>query len=76
MAMQTIEELFEHELKDMYSAERMLLGALERLAETAFKNIDRLKSEKEIDLIANLEVNEYLGNISLQLNVKDFDISN
>ena len=30
MAMQTIEELFEHELKDMYSAEHSLLDALER----------------------------------------------
>jgi len=30
--MQTIEELFEHELKDMYSAEHMLLGALEQMA--------------------------------------------
>ena len=29
MAMQTIEELFEHELKDMYSAEQSLLAALE-----------------------------------------------
>jgi ferritin-like metal-binding protein YciE len=32
MAMQTIEELFEHELKDLYSAEHMLLGALEQMA--------------------------------------------
>ena len=32
MAMQTIEELFEHELKDMYSAEHMLLGALEQMS--------------------------------------------
>lgn len=32
MAMQTIEELFEHELKDIYSAEHMLLGALEQMA--------------------------------------------
>jgi len=32
MAMQTIEELFEHELKDMYGAEHMLLGALEQMA--------------------------------------------
>ena len=32
MAMQTIEELFEHELKDMYSAEQSLLAALEEMA--------------------------------------------
>jgi len=32
MAMQTIEELFEHELKDIYSAEHALLGALEQMA--------------------------------------------
>ena len=33
MAMQTIEELFEHELKDMYSAEQSLLEALEQMAD-------------------------------------------
>jgi ferritin-like metal-binding protein YciE len=32
MAMQTIEELFEHELKDMYGAETALLDALEQMA--------------------------------------------
>jgi ferritin-like metal-binding protein YciE len=32
MAMQTIEELFEHELQDIYSAEQSLLGALEQMA--------------------------------------------
>ena len=32
MAMQTIEELFEHELKDVYSAERTLLDALDQMA--------------------------------------------
>jgi ferritin-like metal-binding protein YciE len=32
MGMQTIEELFEHELKDMYSAEHSLLNALEQMA--------------------------------------------
>ena len=30
--MQTIEELFEHELQDIYSAEQSLLGALEQMA--------------------------------------------
>lgn len=32
MAMQTIEELFEHELQDIYSAEQSLLDALEQMA--------------------------------------------
>ena len=32
MAMETIEELFEHELKDMYGAEHALLAALEQMA--------------------------------------------
>lgn len=32
MAMQTIEELFKHELKDIYSAEQSLLDALEQMA--------------------------------------------
>lgn len=32
MAMHTIEELFEHELKDMYGAETTLLDALEQMA--------------------------------------------
>ena len=35
MAMQTIEELFEHELKDIYSAEHSLLDALEQMANEA-----------------------------------------
>jgi ferritin-like metal-binding protein YciE len=32
MAMSTIEELFEHELKDIYGAEQSLLSALEQMA--------------------------------------------
>jgi len=32
MAMETIEELFEHELKDIYGAEHALLDALEQMA--------------------------------------------
>lgn len=32
MAMQTIEELFEHELKDIYGAEHSLVDALEQMA--------------------------------------------
>jgi ferritin-like metal-binding protein YciE len=33
MAMQTIEELFEHELKDMYGAEKSILDALQQMAD-------------------------------------------
>ena len=33
MAMETIEELFEHELQDIYSAEQSLLEALEQMAQ-------------------------------------------
>jgi len=43
MAMQTIEELFEHELKDMYSAEHALLDALEQMAgESSDRDIRKL----------------------------------
>ncbi len=43
MAMQTIEELFEHELKDIYSAEHSLLDALEQMAnESADKEIKKV----------------------------------
>jgi ferritin-like metal-binding protein YciE len=42
MAMQTIEELFEHELKDIYGAEHSLLEALEQMAnESADREIKR-----------------------------------
>src|SRR5688572_7291293 len=42
MAMQTIQELFEHELKDMYSAEHALLDALEQMAgESSDKDIKK-----------------------------------
>src|SRR3954470_5351182 len=43
MAMQTIEELFEHELKDMYSAEHSLVDALEQMAgESSDRDIRRV----------------------------------
>jgi ferritin-like metal-binding protein YciE len=43
MAMETIEELFEHELKDMYSAETSLLDALEQMAsESSDRDIRKL----------------------------------
>jgi ferritin-like metal-binding protein YciE len=42
MAMQTIEELFEHELKDIYSAEHSMLDALEQMAaESADREIKK-----------------------------------
>jgi ferritin-like metal-binding protein YciE len=42
MAMQTIEELFEHELKDVYGAEHSLLDALEQMAsESSDKDIKK-----------------------------------
>jgi ferritin-like metal-binding protein YciE len=42
MAMQTIEELFEHELQDIYSAEQALLDALEQMAnESSDREIKR-----------------------------------
>jgi len=42
MAMQTIEELFEHELSDMYGAETSLLDALEQMAnESSDRDIRR-----------------------------------
>ena len=42
MAMQTIEELFEHELKDIYGAEHALLEALEQMAnESSDRDIKR-----------------------------------
>lgn len=42
MAMQTIEELFEHELQDIYAAEQALLDALEQMAnESSDREIKR-----------------------------------
>ena len=46
MAMQTIEELFEHELKDMYSGEQLLLEALEQMAnESTDREIRKIFSQ-------------------------------
>ena len=43
MGMETIEELFEHELKDMYSAEHALMDALEQMAdESSDRDIRRV----------------------------------
>jgi ferritin-like metal-binding protein YciE len=46
MAMHTIEELFEHELKDVYGAEHSLLDALDQMAgETADREIKKLYTQ-------------------------------
>lgn len=46
MAMQTIEELFEHELRDIYGAEHSLVDALEQMAaESSDKEIKRLYTQ-------------------------------
>jgi ferritin-like metal-binding protein YciE len=46
MAMQTIEELFDHELQDIYSAEHSLLEALEQMAsETSDREIRKLYTQ-------------------------------
>jgi ferritin-like metal-binding protein YciE len=46
MAMRTIEELFEHELKDIYGGEQSSLGALEQMAnESSDKEIKRLYTQ-------------------------------
>jgi ferritin-like metal-binding protein YciE len=46
MAMRTIEELFDHELEDIYSAEHSLLDALEQMAgETSDREIRKLYTQ-------------------------------
>jgi len=46
MAMQTIEELFEHELTDIHGAERSLLDALEQMAgESSDREIKRVYTQ-------------------------------
>ena len=46
MAMHTIEELFEHELKDIYGAEHSLLDALEQMAgESSDREIKKLYTQ-------------------------------
>ena len=45
MAMQTIEELFEHELQDLYSGEHALVDALEQMAsESVDREIKRVRN--------------------------------
>ncbi len=39
------------------------------------EKLEILKSKKPIDIVFNLEVNEYMGNIDLQFNIKDFKLS-
>jgi single-stranded-DNA-specific exonuclease len=37
--------------------------------------LEILKSKQPVDIVFNLEVNEYMGNIDLQFNIKDFRLS-
>lgn len=37
--------------------------------------IDDLKSKKPVDIVFNLDLNEYRGNVDLQFNIKDFKLS-
>lgn len=56
MAMQTIEELFEHELKDVYGAEHSLVDALEQMAaESADKDIKRLYTQHRRETQAQIK---------------------
>jgi ferritin-like metal-binding protein YciE len=56
MAMQTIEELFEHELKDMYSAEHSLLEALEQMAdESSDRDIRKAFTQHRKDTQAQIK---------------------
>jgi ferritin-like metal-binding protein YciE len=56
MAMQTIEELFEHELKDIYSAEHALLAALEQMAdESSDRDIRKVFSQHRKETQAQIK---------------------
>ena len=56
MAMQTIEELFEHELKDIYGAEHSLLEALEQMAnESADREIKRIFTQHRKETQAQIK---------------------
>lgn len=39
------------------------------------EKIDELKSKKPIDVVFNLDLNEYRGNVELQFSIKDFKLS-
>ena len=56
MAMQTIEELFEHELQDIYSAEHSLLEALEQMAqESSDREIKRGFAQHRKETLAQIK---------------------
>jgi ferritin-like metal-binding protein YciE len=56
MSMQTIEELFEHELKDIYAAEIALLDALEQMAaESSDREIRRAFSQHRKETQAQIK---------------------
>jgi ferritin-like metal-binding protein YciE len=56
MAMQTIEELFEHELKDIYAGEIALLDALEQMAaESSDREIRRAFSQHRKETQAQIK---------------------
>jgi len=56
MAMQTIEELFEHELKDMYSAEHSLLEALQQMAnETSDREIKKAYTQHRKETLGQIK---------------------
>ena len=56
MAMQTIEELFEHELKDIYGAETSLLDALEQMAgESSAREIKRTYTQHRKETQAQIK---------------------
>ena len=56
MAMQTIEELFEHELQDMHAAETSLLDALEQMAgESSDRDIRRAFTQHRKDTHAQIK---------------------
>lgn len=65
--MKTLEDLFEHQLKDLYSAEKQLIQALPEMAKNA--NDDRLVEAFEDHLEETKEQKERLESICRVLNI-------
>jgi ferritin-like metal-binding protein YciE len=65
--MKTLEDLFQHQLKDLYSAEKQLVPALSEMAKNA--NDDRLKEAFEDHLEETREQLERLESICRVLNI-------
>jgi ferritin-like metal-binding protein YciE len=65
--MKTLEDLFEHQLKDLYSAEKQLVPALKEMSEKA--NNDRLKEAFEDHLEETRDQIERLESICRVLNI-------